>query len=437
MEWLVTGGVVAVCLYMAWTIGANDVANSMGPPVGAGCITVKQALIIAAVFEFMGAALVGSDVTDTIRKGIVEPTALAGRPEVLCMGMACALLASAIWVHVATWLGMPVSTTHSIVGAVAGFGVVAAGAHSVHWGKLGEIMASWFISPVAGLVLGYVIFKFILRSVLTKAQPLPAAIRMTPIIVFLTTIIVALATIYDGLKNLIRKESAFSAYITGSRAIILSVAIGLVAAAASWFLMRRYARKGGGLPIPEQLRWVERVFIPLAVMAACSVSFAHGANDVANAVGPLAAVVDILKTGTVKMQVVVPFWILALGGVGIVLGLATYGQTVMRTIGKEITEITPSRAVATGIATAATVLVCTRMGLPVSTSHCVVGAVLGIGIARGLGAVNRRVTRNIIGSWLATVPAAAGMAMLLFVLGHALGLDAFLKQLMPAVTGTP
>ncbi|MBM4042923.1 MAG: inorganic phosphate transporter [Planctomycetes bacterium] len=433
MEWLVTGGAVAVCLYMAWTIGANDVANSMGAPVGAGCITVKQAILIAAIFEFAGSVLVGTDVTDTIRKSIVEPTALAGRPEVLCLGMACALLASALWLHVATFLGMPVSTTHSIVGAVAGFGVVAAGVHSVHWGRMGEIVASWFISPVAGLALGYLIFKFILRSVLTKAQPLPAAVRMTPFIVLLTTLVVALATIYDGLKNLIRKESPLAAYLTGGRAVVVSVIIALAAAALSWLLMRRYARKGGKLSIPEQLRWVERVFVPLAVMAACSVSFAHGANDVANAVGPLAAVLDILKSGKVVPQVIVPFWILALGGLGIVLGLATYGYTVMRTIGKEITEITPSRAMAASIAAAATVLACTRLGLPVSTSHCVVGAVLGIGLARGLGAVNRRVTRNIFGSWLATVPAAAGMAMLLFVLGHHLGLDALLKQLMPAV----
>ncbi len=431
MLWLVMACVVVLCLYMAWTIGANDVANSMGAPVGAGCFDIKQALVIAAVCEFAGAVLVGTDVTDTIRKGIVDPDALKATPEVLCLGMASALLASALWLHVATYLGMPVSTTHSIVGAVAGFGVVAAGIHSVHWDKLLGIVSSWFISPIAGLVLGYAIFKVILRSVLTKAQPVAAAARVAPGIVFLTTLILSLATIYDGMKNLLRPGSAFAAWATGSRAIVAAVAVSLACAVVASYLLRRRAQVEAGLPLPEQLRRVERLFIPLAVMAACSVSFAHGANDVANAVGPLAAVVDLLKHGVVRKEVVVPFWILALGGVGIVLGLATYGYTVMRTIGKEITEITPSRAVATGIATAATVLACTRMGLPVSTSHCVVGAVLGVGMARGLGAVNRRVVRNIVGSWLATVPAAAGLAMLLFVLGHHFGVHAFLKQLMP------
>ncbi|HUT36427.1 MAG TPA: inorganic phosphate transporter [Planctomycetota bacterium] len=437
MEWLVAGSVVLLCLYMAWTIGANDVANSMGAAVGSGCITIRQALVIAAIFEFAGAVLVGSDVTDTIRKGIVEPSALAKSPEVLCLGMACALLASALWLHVATWMGMPVSTTHSIVGAVAGFGVVAAGIQAVHWGKIVSIVASWFISPIAGLVLGYIIFKFILRSVLTRAQPVVAASNVAPIIVFLTTLVLAMATLYDGMKNLLKPGGALAAWATGSRAIAAAVVVSLVCAGATWLLLRRRAQAQAGLPLADQLRRVERLFIPLAVMAACSVSFAHGANDVANAVGPLAAVVDLLKHGVVRKEVPVPLWILGLGGVGIVLGLATYGYTVMRTIGKEITEITPSRAVAAGIATAATVLTCTRMGLPVSTSHCVVGAVLGVGLARGLGAVNRRVVRNICGSWLATVPAAAGMAMLLFVLGHYFGVDVFLKQLMPALPPAP
>ena len=435
MDWLVTLVTAALCLYMAWTIGANDVANSMGTPVGAGCITIRQALLIAATCEFAGAVLVGSDVTDTIRKGIVQPSAVVvpGDPLLgparLCLGMACALLASALWLHIATWLGMPVSTTHSIVGAVAGFGIVAAGWASVDWGRMAGIVSSWFISPIAGVALGYLIFKFISRSVLGRAKPIKAAVVVTPVIVFVVVAVVALATVYDGLKNLVEKGSLV---VSGWGAILLSAAIGTLAALLSVVLVRRYARGCGRLPLPEQLRKVERLFVPLAVLAACSVSFAHGANDVANAVGPVAAIVDILKTGGVQEKVPVPFWILALGGAGIVLGLGTYGYAVMRTIGTEITEITPSRAVATGIATASTVLVCTRLGLPVSTSHTVVGAVLGVGLARGLGAVNRRVTRNIFGSWLATVPAAAGMTIVLFLLGRLAGVDAFLKQVMPS-----
>jgi PiT family inorganic phosphate transporter len=254
-----------------------------------------------------------------------------------------------------------------------------------------------------------------------------AAIRATPVIVFAVFVIVALATIYDGLKNLIARGRMF---MTGPRAILISVAVGLVAAIVSRFLVRRLVKESSELPLPEQLRRAERVFVPLAILAACTVSFAHGANDVANAVGPLAAVADVMRTGAVKMSVQVPFWILALGGVGIVLGLATYGYQVMRTIGVEITEITPSRAVAAGIATSTTVLACTRLGLPVSTSHTVVGAVLGVGLARGLAAVNRRVTRNIFGSWLATVPAAAGMTIVLFLLGRLVGLDVLLRRVM-------
>jgi PiT family inorganic phosphate transporter len=435
MDWLVMGAIAALCLYMAWTIGANDVANSMGTAVGSGCITIRQALLIAAVCELAGAVLVGSDVTDTVRKGIVEPEALAGMPEVLCLGMACAVLGSALWLHVASWLGMPVSTSHSIVGAVAGFGVVAAGWGSVYWGTMGEIVLSWFISPIAGLILGYLLFRFIRRTVLGKEQPAAAAVRMAPVIVFLVALIVVLATLYDGLKNLIAQKRMF---LTGERAVLIAVGVSLVAALVARLCMARYTRGSHELSLAEQLRKVERIFVPLVIISSCSVSFAHGANDVANAVGPLAAVVDVLRTGTVNMSVHVPLWILALGGVGIVLGLATYGYAVMRVVGKEITEITPSRAIAANIATAATVLACTRLQLPVSTSHTVVGAVLGVGLARGLSAVNRAVTRNIFGAWLVTVPAAAGLTIVLFLLGRLVQADALIRSVMhTAAAGAP
>jgi len=420
MDWIMPGAIALLGLYMAWTIGANDVANSMGAAVGSRSMTIFQALLVAAVCEFAGALLVGSDVTDTVRKGIVEPNALACTPERFALGMACALLASALWLHLATWFGMPVSTTHSIVGAVAGFGIVAAGFGSVYWGKMGSIVASWFISPVAGLVLGYLIFKFIAYAVLGQRKPIAAAIRAAPVVVFAVVTIVALATVYDGLKNLVAR---YRSLVTGANSVLVAIGIGLVAAIVARLIIRRRTETWAKLSLVEQLRKVEGIFVPLVILSSCSVAFAHGANDVANAVGPLAAVVDIMKTGAVHMSVHVPVWVLALGGVGIVLGLATYGRRVMRTIGSGITEITPSRAVAANIATAATVLTCTRLGLPVSTSHTIVGAVLGVGLARGLGAVNRRVTRNIFGSWLITVPAAAGLTMVLFLIGRALGAD--------------
>ena len=429
MAWVAIALITVVGFYMAWTIGANDVANSMGPVVGSRAITLRQAVIVAGICEFAGAVLVGSDVTNTIRKGIVDPTALAATPEVLCLGMACALLSAALWLHLATWFGMPVSTSHSIVGAVAGFGVVAAGFGSVYWGKLGQIVLSWFISPVAGLVLGFLIFKFIIRTVLGKPDPMAAAVRMSPAIVFLVAVIVTLATIYKGLKNLIARGQV---YVTGSGALVIAAAIGVAAAVVYWAFARRRLRGCEGLSLPEQLARVEGLFVPLALISSCSVAFAHGANDVANAVGPLAAVLDIVRTGSVKMSVNVPLWVLVLGGVGIVVGLGTFGRRVMQTIGGAITEITPSRAVAANIAAAATVLVCTRLTLPVSTSHTIVGAVLGVGFARGIGAVNTRIARDIFGSWLLTVPAAAGVAVLLFLLGRLVGADQFLRHIIHA-----
>lgn len=426
MTWLVIGVTAAIGLYMAWTIGANDVANSMGPVVGSGSVTLKQAIIVAGICEFAGAVLVGSDVTDTIRKGIVEPTQLASQPEILCLGMGCALLSAAVWLHLATWFGMPVSTSHSIVGAVAGFGVVAAGFGSVYWGKMGQIVLSWFISPVAGLILGYVLFKVIIRTVLGRSDPLAAAVRMSPVLIFAVVVIVTLATIYKGLKNL-KLDLSF-----GHAALVAAV-VGIVVGVVGRLVVGRRMAGSEGLSLAEQLGKVEGVFVPMAVVSACSVAFAHGANDVANAIGPLAAVVDIVRTGSVKASVTVPLWVLVVGGVGIVVGLGTFGVRVMRTIGGAITEITPSRAVAANIAAAATVLVCTRLRLPVSTSHTIVGAVLGVGFARGIGAVNKRVTRDIFGSWLLTVPAAAGLAVLLFLLGRLVGVDGFLRHVIGAI----
>ena len=430
--YVVIAVVVVVGLYKAWTMGANDFANSMGGAVGSKSITIRQALILGALCEFAGAVLVGSNVADTIRKGIVEPSLFASRPEVLAVGMGCALLASSVWMHLATWWGMPVSSTHAIVGAVAGFGIVAAGFSAVHWGEMGQIALSWLVSPVSGFVISFTIFKLIARFILGRQNPVPAAVRGAPVVAFTVVLIVALATIYDGLKHLTERGAQ---YLTGVNAIIISVGIALVSAIVSRFLVARYLKEGESLPLPEQLRKVEMVFAPLVVLSACSVAFAHGANDVANAIGPLAAVVDIVQTGTVQMKVFVPFWALALGGVGIVLGLVTFGYRVLLTIGTKITQLTPSRGVAANIATAATVLVCTRMGLPMSTSHTIVGAVLGVGFARGLGAINEEVTKDILYSWLVTVPFSGVLAMALFVICRFAGLDVMLKGVLQAGSG--
>ncbi len=420
-------------LYMAWTIGANDVANSMGCAVGSRAISVKKAVIAAGVCEFAGAVLVGSHVTDTVRKGIVQPSSIAAIPGIteheaaalLILGMACALLATAIWLNIATWRGMPVSTTHSIVGAVAGFGIVAVGWSAVEWHKLGQIAASWFLSPLVGGLLGFLLFRVISKLVLGRKRPVPRAIIVAPFIVFLVTVVITLSITYKGLKHV----SSVADWLTGPRAILLAMLLGLVAGGISRLLVQRALKGKEGLPLSDQLALVEGVFAPLVVISSCSVAFSHGANDVANAVGPLAAIVDIVASGTVKMKVAVPMWVLILGGVGIVIGLATYGYRVMHTIGTKITEMTPSRGVAANVAAATTVLVCTRMGLPVSTTHTLVGAVLGIGLARGLTGINRQVTRDIFTAWIITVPAAALLTVVFFLIGKALFFESILRAM--------
>ena len=395
-------------LYMAWNIGANDVANSMADAVGSKSISIKHAIIAAAICEFAGAVLVGSHVTDTVRKGIVDPASLPAAEVVL--GMACALLAAALWLHLATWLSMPVSTTHSIVGAVTGFGLVAAGWGAVHWGKLGQIVLSWFVSPLTGGLLAFILFKVISKLILGKARPARAAVRFTPYVVCVMTVVVVLGTVYKGLKHV------HMPWLDGGRSFIVALVLGLCAALLSRALIRRRLSAFKTAPLPQQLEQVERAYAPLVVLTSCSVAFAHGANDVANSIGPLAAVVEIVLSGDVQAKVPVPLWVLALGGCGIAAGLATYGYRVMSTVGSKITQLTPTRGVAADIAATAVVLFCSRLKLPVSTTHVLVGAIMGVGFARGLGAVNRRVTRNIFASWLVTVPAAALLAVILFVL---------------------
>ena len=426
-------------LYMAWNIGANDVANSMADAVGSKSISIKKAIILAGICEFAGAVLVGSHVTDTIRKGIVSPEAIASIPgleagdaaTLMLLGMTGALLAAALWLHMASWTGMPVSTTHSIVGAVAGFGVAAAGWECVNWGKMGQIVASWFISPVVGGLFGYLFFTFISKTILGRKKPAQSAMAIMPVIVFLLAMVVTLGTIYKGLKHVTKG----AAWATDNNTLLLSLAIGLVAAAASavWFRIRLHDKVN--LSIGKQLEVVERSFMPMVVISSCSVAFAHGSNDVANAVGPLAAVAHIFSTGAVEMKVGVPLWILTLGGCGIVLGLATYGYKVMQTVGSDITEITPSRGVAADIAATATVLICTRLKLPVSTTHTLVGAILGIGLARGLGGINSGITGKIFSSWVITVPAAALMSVVFFLLGRTFLFDVVRQLVLSAAAG--
>ncbi len=421
METIVIGVTALLGLYMAWNIGANDVANSMADAVGSRALSVKNAVILAGICEFAGAVLVGAPVTDTVRKGIVSPDAFLSMPGItpeqaaalFVIGMTAALLSAAIWLNVSSFMGLPVSTTHSIVGAVAGFGIAAAGWGSVQWGKMTQIVLSWFVSPVAGGIMAYFVFKFISKAILGQERPVKAAVQYAPFLVSAVTASVVLATIYKGLKHVIGHIS----WLTPQVSIYITILLSAIAWGVSrWWLKTRLNGKEK-LPVDQQLDLVEQVFVPLVIITSCSVAFAHGANDVANSVGPLAAVVRVLQTGQVLQKVGVPFWVLVLGGSGIVLGLATFGYRVMYTVGMKITEITPSRGVAADLAATATVLVCTRLKLPISTTHTLVGAILGIGLARGLAGINKDVAKRIFGAWFITVPAAGILCVFLFYIG--------------------
>lgn len=407
MEILIVVAII-VAVYMAWNIGANDVANSMADAVGSKAVTIFWAIVLAAICNFAGAVLVGGHVTDTVRKGIIDTSAFNHDPRMLAHGMVCAMLAAAVCLNLASYLGMPVSTTHSIVGAIVGFGVLVVGFGHIHWAKVGQIVASWFISPIAGGAMAFVIFKLISRHVLSVDNPALAARKGVPICTFFTFAILILAIIYKGLKNL-------HLHLTGLQAIGLAAAGGLLAAGISTIAVSKNKNCNDGLPIEQQLAQVEKIFAVLVIITSCTVAFAHGANDVANSIGPLAAVAEIAKNDTVPGKVPVDIRFLMLGGAGIAVGLAMFGYRVMRVVGEKVTEITPSRGVAADLAGMTTVLMCSKLGLPISTTHTLVGAIIGVGLARGITAVDRRVIRSIFISWMATVPIAAALTVIIYL----------------------
>ncbi len=438
-------------IYMAWSIGANDVANAMGTAVGSGGLTLKKAVIIAALMEFAGAVLLGSHVSDTVRGKMFDASLFEPMPLVL--GFLAALLASAAWLQVATFYGWPVSTTHTIVGAVVGIGVVVGGVNAVHWGKIGEIVVSWVTSPLVGGLLAFLLFKIIQSQIISDKHPLRQTYRFIPFIVFFMTFVMTLVMVWKGLKNL-----GLNLELGG--ALLVAGGVGLVAALISlaWAnsLRKRHERERvegnvelredaeEGIPFvrkeerdqPEPKtelrpalvpgselpakRWeyrrefefarMEKVFATLLVVSSALLAFAHGANDTANAIGPLAAIIAILKEGVVAAKATVPIWLLVLGGIGIVLGLATWGYRVIETVGKKITALTPSRGFAANLGAATTIVIASRLGFPISTTHTLVGAVLGIGLARGIEHINLRMIRDIAISWVVTVPIGAILA---------------------------
>lgn len=394
---------LAGALYMAWNIGANDVANAFGTSVGSGALTFKRALVLAAIFEFSGAFFVGSQVADTVKGNIVDPSTFINNPSLLALGMLSALLASSLWLNIATYFGQPVSTTHAIIGAVIGFGVVSNGLGCVQWHKLGRIAASWFVSPLAGALLAFIIYMAIRRFVLKNRNPAERAKIAIPIGSAMIVSIVFFSVLHEFGGRLFSKTppGELLAYTIGA-AVVSSVIVALLVR----LVVVSHVEKRDAATAEEQYALVERWFGYLQIGTACYMSFAHGANDVANAIGPLAGFMEAAK-GAVTMKAQIPSWVLAVGGVGIVLGLATYGAKVMEAVGKKITEVTPTRGFSAEFGTATTVLVCSLMGLPISTTFVLVGAVMGVGLARGFGAIDLRVIRSIFASWVVTIPISA------------------------------
>ncbi len=408
--WIISCAVV-VGAYTAMNIGANDLANAMGTSVGAGSLSLKKAVIVAGTANFLGAVLAGGSVTNTVRKGIIDPTVFTDSPYSLAFGMFCALLSAAIWLQFATTLGLPVSTSHSIVGAIVGFGLISGGITCVSWSTIVQIVLSWIVSPLGGAVLAAVTFVFIDKFILDNTNPERAIIRYSPYLVFVVALILVLSFIFKGLKHL-------KLGLGTSSIFFIACGFGAIASFISWLIIRKISvtlktrRK-----LKEKFGVVEGTFGALQVLTAGYVAFAHGANDVANAVGPLAAFFSVVDSGEVAMKVNVDWWMLALGGAGIAAGLAIWGSKVIKTVGEKITDMTPSRGFAAEFGAATTIMVCSKLGMPISTTHTLVGGVIGVGTMRGMSALNLKILSRIFASWIITLPVAAVLTVITYKLG--------------------
>lgn len=456
--------VLLIGFYMAWNIGANDVSNAMGTSVGSGALTLRRAVILAALLEFSGAFFAGGNVSETMQKGLIDTHLFLTHPPILVMGMCAALLGTSVWLQIASYFGWPVSTTHAIVGAILGFGAVVGGIDAVQWGEVGSIASSWVISPLIAGAIAYSIFTLLQRYILFAINPTEATRRLFPLFVFIVFFTFTLSLLFNGLHSM-------HLYFTFSQALTIALLVGCITGAIAYLAIRRFSSPSAATPTPSRVppqniislnkaikhlqrvhlaspeetqhklslllqeikmishemneeasfpeatseyRNVEKMFTYLQILTACFVAFAHGANDVANAIGPVAAVLDIIKNGQISTIAPVPGWLLAFGGVGIVIGLATWGWRVIETIGRKITELTPTRGFSAEFGTATTILVASKLGLPISTTHCLVGAILGVGLARGVRAINLNMIRDIILSWVITIPASALISVLAF-----------------------
>ena len=393
--------------FMAWGLGANDVANAMGTSVGSKALTFRQATVIAAIFEALGSILAGGQVTETIRGGIIDPQLLASHPQLLIYGMLASLLSAGLWLLLASMKGWPVSTTHCIVGAIIGFGVINLGPNVIHWHEVITIVLSWIITPLISGVLAYLIFTSIKVLILNSKDPFQRAKRYLPCYIMFVAFVISMVTLNKGLKHM-HFQTTFI------ETLLLSLLISFFIAFIGFLALRR-VKINPNENKEFHYTSVERLFGILMIFTACCMAFAHGSNDVANAIGPLAAIVSIIHFHNhIGHQAYLPFWVLLLGAAGIVTGLAMYGYKVIETIGHNITSLTPSRGLSAELATATTVVLASGTGLPISTTQTLVGAVLGVGVARGIGAINLQVVRGIFMSWVITLPVGAFLAIIFF-----------------------
>lgn len=393
-------------LFMAWGVGANDVANAMGTSIGAGVLTPKQALLVAGVFECAGSLFASGSVTTTIRDRLIETSYFVQDPELLIYGMLASLLAAGVWLMVACSRGWPVSTTHSIVGAIVGFGAISLGWEAVNWEVVAGIIVSWFITPILAGFIAFVVFQSMQRYILNTTNPIERAKRYVPLYVFFLMSILSLITTFKGLRYVGLNFSMTENFI-------LSFGVAAFSSIVAALAVHRIKIKNKGKHRYLMLQ-LERIFGVMMVFSACSMAFAHGSNDVANAIGPLSAIVNLVNHQTVNSISHIPAWVIYLGAFGIIFGLATYGHKVIATIGTGITELTPSRGFAAELSTAVVVVIASGTGLPISTTQTLVGAVLGVGFARGIAALNLRVIRNIFLSWAITIPAGAVLSIIFF-----------------------
>lgn len=388
--------------FMAFGIGANDVANSMGTSVGSKAITIKQAIIIAAIFEFLGAYLAGGEVTSTIRKGIVDPNLYADNNNIFIIGMLSALMAAGTWLYIASRKGWPVSTTHSIVGAIVGFVVISLGFEAVSWSKVGTIASSWVISPITAGTMSFLIFLSAKKLILDRPNPEQAAISLIPFYSFFVAVIIGLVTARKGLKHV-------GLPLSDSEVLMVTIGFGVIVSIITAILLNLNAKK-----IKEY--GVESAFAILMIVTASAMAFAHGSNDVANAIGPVSAIISVASEGSIGSKASVNSWVLLLGGIGIVFGLAMLGGKVIKTVGTKITTLTPSLGFSAEMAAASTVVAATYLGFPISTTHTLVGAVIGVGLAKGVSHIDLNSIGRIVLSWLITIPIGASLTILFYVI---------------------